>query len=125
MAIEVAGGISAAVGFVVRGLDDFRAGRLRAGIVRIDIVQVYEHSHRRRARLARADHAPLLCALSHHDALAIERHLAVHAATRRTGTHLFRETKRARQPDRKSTRLNSSHPSISYAVFCLKKKKKK
>src|SRR5438876_8111685 len=27
--------------------------------------------------------------------------------------------------DRKSTRLNSSHPSISYAVFCLKKKKKK
>src|SRR5438876_7922914 len=27
--------------------------------------------------------------------------------------------------DRKSTRLNSSHPSISYAVFCLKKKIKK
>ena len=26
--------------------------------------------------------------------------------------------------DRKSTRLNSSHPVISYAVFCLKKKKK-
>src|SRR5689334_23762165 len=26
--------------------------------------------------------------------------------------------------DRKSTRLNSSHSSISYAVFCLKKKKK-
>src|SRR5438876_1837411 len=26
--------------------------------------------------------------------------------------------------DRKSTRLNSSHPSISYAVFCLKKKKR-
>src|SRR5690348_17441432 len=26
--------------------------------------------------------------------------------------------------DRKSTRLNSSHPSISYAVFCLKKKTK-
>src|SRR5690348_17484581 len=26
--------------------------------------------------------------------------------------------------NRKSTRLNSSHPSISYAVFCLKKKKK-
>src|SRR5690348_18485497 len=32
---------------------------------------------------------------------------------------------RGRRPsveDRKSTRLNSSHPSISYAVFCLKKK---
>src|SRR6266481_1714084 len=30
---------------------------------------------------------------------------------------------RHRRPDRKSTRLNSSHSSISYAVFCLKKKK--
>src|SRR5207249_7336794 len=30
----------------------------------------------------------------------------------------------AAQRDRKSTRLNSSHVSISYAVFCLKKKKK-
>src|SRR2546427_3429100 len=27
------------------------------------------------------------------------------------------------EPDRKSTRLNSSHSQISYAVFCLKKKK--
>src|SRR5438552_18825121 len=34
-------------------------------------------------------------------------------------THLQRA-----QPDRKSTRLNSSHQIISYAVFCLKKKKK-
>src|SRR5437764_8220272 len=31
----------------------------------------------------------------------------------------------ARQSDRKSTRLNSSHRCISYAVFCLKKKKTK
>src|SRR3712207_7355120 len=30
----------------------------------------------------------------------------------------------ARRGDRKSTRLNSSHANISYAVFCLKKKKK-
>src|SRR3712207_7372382 len=29
------------------------------------------------------------------------------------------------EEDRKSTRLNSSHANISYAVFCLKKKKKK
>src|SRR5688572_31662496 len=39
-----------------------------------------------------------------------------------------RATERARQIrlgiDRKSTRLNSSHSQISYAVFCLKKKKK-
>src|SRR5690348_17442255 len=32
---------------------------------------------------------------------------------------------RTQSEDRKSTRLNSSHPSISYAVFCLKKKKPK
>src|SRR5438552_15879165 len=32
---------------------------------------------------------------------------------------------RAGDQDRKSTRLNSSHQIISYAVFCLKKKKKK
>src|SRR5690349_21927399 len=32
---------------------------------------------------------------------------------------------RLRRADRKSTRLNSSHVEISYAVFCLKKKKKK
>src|SRR2546430_11954557 len=35
------------------------------------------------------------------------------------GTALFRE----RRQDRKSTRLNSSHSQISYAVFCLKKKR--
>src|SRR5438128_3325360 len=34
-------------------------------------------------------------------------------------------TRVARDQDRKSTRLNSSHGSISYAVFCLKKKKNK
>src|SRR5690348_17792081 len=42
------------------------------------------------------------------------------------GNHVFdiglRHDTHARR-DRKSTRLNSSHPSISYAVFCLKKKK--
>src|SRR5690625_6414692 len=33
--------------------------------------------------------------------------------------------RRSFEQDRKSTRLNSSHVAISYAVFCLKKKKKK
>src|SRR5688572_31292172 len=38
----------------------------------------------------------------------------------------FVDNGRVWQPgDRKSTRLNSSHSQISYAVFCLKKKKKK
>src|SRR5207249_12117114 len=42
-----------------------------------------------------------------------------HRAGRRAGPRLPR-----RSEDRKSTRLNSSHVSISYAVFCLKKKMK-
>src|SRR6266571_6358279 len=36
---------------------------------------------------------------------------------------LHRDGARSRRRDRKSTRLNSSHMSRSYAVFCLKKKK--
>src|SRR5207253_5849247 len=47
---------------------------------------------------------------------------------RHNGTGLFaRRPSRSRGEcgDRKSTRLNSSHVAISYAVFCLKKKKKK
>src|SRR5206468_9301072 len=46
---------------------------------------------------------------------------------RRVDRHspVFRNKSRAKCQDRKSTRLNSSHDQISYAVFCLKKKKKK
>src|SRR5688572_32408120 len=36
----------------------------------------------------------------------------------------FRQKASCGEGDRKSTRLNSSHSQISYAVFCLKKKKK-
>src|SRR5690348_17537767 len=42
----------------------------------------------------------------------------------RPGLLQARRERAVRVLDRKSTRLNSSHPSISYAVFCLKKKKK-
>src|SRR4051794_41493904 len=49
------------------------------------------------------------------------------AAERGGGDRALRRSLGARHRrgdrDRKSTRLNSSHPSISYAVFCLKKKK--
>src|SRR5207244_11173167 len=44
---------------------------------------------------------------------------------RREGHRRLRRFRRGRErkwPDRKSTRLNSSHQIISYAVFCLKKK---
>src|SRR5476649_330343 len=44
--------------------------------------------------------------------------------TSRRATRRTRRTLRCRR-DRKSTRLNSSHTVISYAVFCLKKKNKK
>src|SRR5690349_24938740 len=45
------------------------------------------------------------------------------AEARRRGA--LRQARETALPDRKSTRLNSSHVEISYAVFCLKKKKKK
>src|SRR2546422_2797155 len=48
-------------------------------------------------------------------------HPALRGALRRQGSR----PQGARDRDRKSTRLNSSHGYISYAVFCLKKKKKK
>src|SRR2546430_13266067 len=41
------------------------------------------------------------------------------------GPMLIQESQSNSEQDRKSTRLNSSHSQISYAVFCLKKKKKK
>src|SRR6266508_5556830 len=46
------------------------------------------------------------------------------AAPGRWGARADAAAARARLRDRKSTRLNSSHVAISYAVFCLKKKKK-
>src|SRR5574337_1559278 len=55
--------------------------------------------------------------------------LSVHESRRQKATHCCRAgqqqgEQRPIDADRKSTRLNSSHHSISYAVFCLKKKKK-
>src|SRR5689334_24487533 len=49
---------------------------------------------------------------------------ALESRRSRAGAEAHRVFRSAGQ-DRKSTRLNSSHSSISYAVFCLKKKKKK
>src|SRR5258707_10402435 len=64
--------------------------------------------------------------LSLHDALPIceLQALTAEGVVQRLGGHsdLARAHHLAR--DRKSTRLNSSHANISYAVFCLKKKKK-
>src|SRR5437763_16658942 len=67
--------------------------------------------------------------LSLHDALPIYRrfeHERERAAVRRDPGRLemVRDAPDLDERDRKSTRLNSSHRCISYAVFCLKKKKK-
>src|SRR5436309_3812401 len=59
--------------------------------------------------------------LSLHDALPISSRADLHAL-RWPGP--VRRLHAPRTGDRKSTRLNSSHVKISYAVFCLKKKKK-
>src|SRR5438270_6886702 len=59
----------------------------------------------------------------------IQRHLALCSTTLRTNSPVHRGAKANLSAvlwrDRKSTRLNSSHSQISYAVFCLKKKIKK
>src|SRR5690606_39763017 len=96
-------------------------------------------------------HSPLtmIDTLSLHDALPISEHtegyegfyhlISIHGDVEKTEVHYiirdhdrdkFEERKRTAERfvaeiDRKSTRLNSSHVKISYAVFCLKKKKKK
>src|SRR5699024_12606550 len=80
-----------------------------------------------------------ICTLSLHDALPILSSARGHrgrnghpvgTSRRLGGVPLIGDSSRSRSPtsivefkDRKSTRLNSSHVSISYAVFCLKKKK--
>src|SRR5947207_6403251 len=78
--------------------------------------------------------------LSLHDALPISRPVRAQGVAarrcmviagypftgrRRRGIRVRHHTSHERMPDRKSTRLNSSHTVISYAVFCLKKKKHK
>src|SRR5690625_5934431 len=74
-----------------------------------------------------------LCTLSLHDALPISfvsalgalgiEEKATRQALMRSSTEgLLKADRVGRRTDRKSTRLNSSHVAISYAVFCLKKK---
>src|SRR5437899_9752475 len=65
---------------------------------------------------------PEIYTLSLHDALPIFGPASGHKCS--TWAKCLGRTGRLRSsPDRKSTRLNSSHLGISYAVFCLKKKK--
>src|SRR5690348_17690602 len=54
-------------------------------------------------------------------ALTLGVNRAVDSALRADRVRTLDRNDREQIEDRKSTRLNSSHPSISYAVFCLKK----
>src|SRR5258707_8424084 len=67
------------------------------------------HRRRRREELADLPHGDLTSTGPRANRRSERRHCSLIGAPRR---------------DRKSTRLNSSHANISYAVFCLKKKKK-
>src|SRR5258707_8664566 len=75
---------------------------------------------------------PLYCDLMHSSVTSTcAEELALHGAASVDETipaslqSALRRLQRGWNGDRKSTRLNSSHANISYAVFCLKKKKKK
>src|SRR5690606_41639945 len=81
-----------------------------------DALPIYQPRHpgrRRGARAGRVRQPP-------------RRHPAVGHADRqrRQGALRHQAVVPGQRADRKSTRLNSSHVKISYAVFCLKKKKK-
>src|SRR3712207_7268085 len=56
-------------------------------------------------------------------AVAVLGRLALAEAAQIGAEHAEAVLRECRREDRKSTRLNSSHANISYAVFCLKKKK--
>src|SRR3712207_8442864 len=58
------------------------------------------------------------CAVSQGDPQVFKRGRRTYLAY----TNDYERTKETASSDRKSTRLNSSHANISYAVFCLKKK---
>src|SRR5947209_12745996 len=61
--------------------------------------------------------------LSLHDALPIYRRQCARRSHRQQTVSRRPDLEKQFVGDRKSTRLNSSHANISYAVFCLKKKK--
>src|SRR3712207_8426997 len=77
-------------------------------------------STRRDARERLEQLADVLAAAGHvRQALVVVREVAPHALDLLVDVRVQQG-----QGDRKSTRLNSSHANISYAVFCLKKKKR-
>src|SRR3712207_7152973 len=72
-------------------------------------------------RAPRYDDANLVVAVG--ERVDIDRQPVAHNTLGREATTVDRRARVLDDEDRKSTRLNSSHANISYAVFCLKKKK--
>ena len=70
-------------------MNDFRARRPRDFVMSVDVVEVDENAHRRRAGVTRRPETALVGALSHHNELALKRGLAMHAAARRASSHLL------------------------------------
>src|SRR4051794_39696563 len=104
----------ARVDAVLRRVDTVRAQAPALVFGNLEIDASARRVHREGAELALTQREfDLLHFLARHPGRAFSREELMNA----------RPGWRARK-DRKSTRLNSSHPSISYAVFCLKKKKK-
>src|SRR2546427_3130963 len=61
---------------------------------------------------------------SHTDSIGTDKYNEGLSQRRAAAVRDYLEERHRSEADRKSTRLNSSHSQISYAVFCLKKKKK-
>src|SRR2546422_1498660 len=83
----------------------------------LDLAQYLAELDRWSAAAARLEQHP-------EEAAQLEKDLPDSWSVTSDGEHFSVPTDWLRQTDRKSTRLNSSHGYISYAVFCLKKKKK-
>src|SRR3712207_7512414 len=81
----------------------FRSGRVAVGVVGAD-------GRQHHGRVDRVEERGLL------------RSAAVVRDLQDVGAHVDAAVEQVALRDRKSTRLNSSHANISYAVFCLKKK---
>src|SRR5687768_152625 len=88
---------------------------LRAGIRSLATVGILQSKQGAGTFVAEAEESPTL------DSGALRLLSALHGFT---SDEMFQARLALEMRDRKSTRLNSSHGYISYAVFCLKKKKK-
>src|SRR5207247_4370736 len=91
----------------------------------VTVIDVREHAEWLEGHIKGATHLPMLEAASRHAEVPTEGPKAVLCAGGLRSSTAISAQSTAFGPDRKSTRLNSSHEWISYAVFCLKKKNKK